>query len=295
MKIQFFNGGLANQAFQYIFTRYYELSHPGEVMFLDDSYFALHTVHNGYELEKVFGIKPRFLSERFDKESWELLLNGRRQGKSVPQILSDGGAEIKMISEAGDGYLEWNPFDGEVMKIPANGYFPEIMDYPGNVYYHGYWINKNFFSRYRDVFLEEFAFPALLDEKNGNFLKKIRETQSVSIHVRRGDYVTLNWAYTADDYRMLTESFLKQAEGSWNLFVFSDDIDWCRRNEEALGFRRFSDITYIDGNVNGSNYIDLLLMSRCKAMILSNSAFCYLAALLNTGRQYVLNPTKREV
>ena len=169
------------------------------------------------------------------------------------------------------------------------------MEYPGNVYYHGYWINKSFFSRYRDVFLEEFVFSELTDEKNSAYLKKIRETQSVSIHIRRGDYVTLNWAYTAEDYRMLTDSFLSQAKGDWNLFVFSDDMDWCRKNEEVLGFLRFSDITYIDGNLNGTNYIDLLLMSRCKAMILSNSAFCYLAALLNTGRKYVLNPTKREV
>ena len=45
MKIQFLNGGLANQAFQYIFARYYELSHPGEQMYMDDSYFALNTVH----------------------------------------------------------------------------------------------------------------------------------------------------------------------------------------------------------------------------------------------------------
>ena len=54
MKIQFLNGGLANQAFQYIFARYYELSHPGDIMYLEDSYFALHTVHNGYELGGIW-------------------------------------------------------------------------------------------------------------------------------------------------------------------------------------------------------------------------------------------------
>ena len=47
MKIQFLNGGLANQAFQYIFAKYYELSHPGDAMYMDDTYFALNTVHNG--------------------------------------------------------------------------------------------------------------------------------------------------------------------------------------------------------------------------------------------------------
>ena len=100
MKIQFLNGGLANQAFQYIFARYFELSHPGEMMFMDDSYFALHTVHNGYELDKVFGIKAHMLSECFDDEVWQFILEQRREGKSVPQILCDNGMPFLC-------YLKW--------------------------------------------------------------------------------------------------------------------------------------------------------------------------------------------
>lgn len=99
MKIQFLNGGLANQAFQYIFTRSYELARPGEVIYMDDSYFALNTVHNGYELEKVFGIHPHMLSSCFDDEVWGFILEERRQGKSVPQILCENGIETYMISE----------------------------------------------------------------------------------------------------------------------------------------------------------------------------------------------------
>lgn len=78
------NGGLANQAFQYIFARYYELSHSGDVMYMDDSYFALNTVHNGYELGRVFGLKPYMLSECFDGEVWQYILEERNKGKSVP-------------------------------------------------------------------------------------------------------------------------------------------------------------------------------------------------------------------
>lgn len=91
MKIQFLNGGLANQAFQYIFARHYELSHPGQIMYLDDTYFALHTVHNGYELEKVFGIQAHMLSQCFDDEVWNFILEERREGKSVPRILCENG------------------------------------------------------------------------------------------------------------------------------------------------------------------------------------------------------------
>lgn len=130
MKIQFLNGGLANQAFQYIFARYYALSHPGDVMYMDDSYFALNTVHNGYELEKVFGIRPHMLSECFDKTVWDFILYTRQQEhKSVPQILMENGIPVEMISEVGKDSQHFNPFNGKRHDIPCRQYFPEIRKY----------------------------------------------------------------------------------------------------------------------------------------------------------------------
>lgn len=294
MKIQFLNGGLANQAFQYIFARYYELSHPGEQMYMDDSYFALNTVHNGYELEKVFGIRPHMLSGCFDEEVWQFILEERRKGKSVPQILCENGIETYMISEVGESYRTFNPFDGKVMYLPCNEYHPEILDAPGDAYYHGYWINGQYFSAYREEFRKEFRFPEVTDPKNREYMQRIRNTDSVSIHIRRGDYVKLGIALDSALYRDCVKAFLENFSGRWELFVFSDDIAWCREHGEELGFGQFPAVTYVEGNVQGRNYIDLQLMSRCKGMILSNSAFCYLAALLNEDRKCCVNPTTRE-
>lgn len=295
MKIQFLNGGLANQAFQYIFTKCYELAHPGEVMYMDDSYFALNTVHNGYELEKVFGIQPHMLSGCFDDEVWGFILDERRKGKSVPQILCENGIETYMISEVGEGCQTFNPFDGKVVATPCNEYHPEILDAEGDVYYHGYWINKKWFAGFMQEIREEFRFPEITDQKNQEYLKRIRNTRSVSIHIRRGDYVSLGWDLGADFFKRNAELFLDTAPGKWNLFVFSDDIPWCRTHREELGFGRFRNVTFVEGNKHGRNYIDMQLMSQCKGMIISNSAFCYLAALLNTGMEYCVNPTIREV
>lgn len=294
MKIQFLNGGLANQAFQYIFAKYYELSHPGQTMYMDDSYFALNTVHNGYELEKVFGIKAPMLSDVFDEEVWDFILEQKKQGKSVPQILCENGIPFYMLAET-DNYKKFNPFDGQVFTTPANQYNPEILNYKEDIYYHGYWINKNWFATYKDEFLKIFTFPPITDEKNKQYMDAILNSNSCSIHIRRGDYVTLGWALEVEHYRKLIEDFLAQCEGEWELFVFSDDIDWCKEHCEELGFSLFSGVHFIEGNVQGKNYIDLQLMSNCKAMIMSNSAFCYLAALLNTKMKFVLNPTNREV
>jgi len=295
MKVQFLNGGLANQAFQYIFARYYELSHPGEMMYMDDSYFALNTVHNGYELDRVFGIKAHMLSECFDEEVWKYILEERRGGKSVPQILCENGIEMYMLSEVGDKYKMFNPFEGRVVPIHCNQYFPEVLDMPGDVYYHGYWIHKDWFNAYREQFLEEFRFPEITDAGNRQYLEQIRRTNSVSLHVRRGDYVKLGCALDEDLYGRITEDFLEENPGDWELFVFSDDIAWCREHQEKMGLGRFAQVTFVEGNMQGRNYLDMQLMSQCKGMIMSNSSFCFLAALLNVDMQCCYNPIDRDL
>lgn len=295
MKIQFLNGGLANQSFQYIFARYYELSHPGEIMYLDDSYFAVDTVHNGYELEKVFGLRPHMLSECFDEEVWAFILEEKRKGKSVPQILCENQIEMSMLSEVGDGYKTFNPFYGQVYDIPCNQYLPEILDLPGNLYYHGYWINKKWFARYQEEFLRGFSFPEIRDERNRRYMDEIRSSLSLAVHIRRGDYVTLGISQDPIVYRCHLKQFAGQVPGEWHLFVFSDDIGWCREHARELGIHYFWEVTYVEGNMDGENYRDMQLMSMCRAMIVSNSSFCYLAALLNTEKQYALNTSVWEM
>lgn len=295
MKIQFLNGGLANQTFQYIFARYYELSHPGDVMYLDDSYFTLNTVHNGYELEKVFGLRPHMLSECFTPEVWDFILQERAKGKSVPQILLDNGLQISVLTEEENSLKKFNPFSGKVYVRPTNQYAPSVLDFAGNVYYHGYWINGNWFKKYKNTFLQELQFPEITDKKNLTYLNQILSSDSLAVHIRRGDYIKMDWALGTDVYFSFTERFRKELPNRWHLFVFSDDIPWCMEHAEEMGFQYFEEVTYIEGNIDGSNYRDMQLMSMCKAMLVTNSAFCYLAALLNTRKEYYLNPTPREI
>lgn len=285
MKIQFLNGGLGNQAFQYIFARNYALSHPGEVMYLDDSYFALNTVHNGYELEKVFGIKAPMLSECFSEDVWAFILEEKKKGKSVPWILNENGIGMYMLSEVAGEYQGFNPFCGVIYTVASNQYEPKVQELPGNVYYHGYWLDINWFMAYKDILRQEFCFPEIPDVRNKEYAAQIRASNSVSIHVRRGDFVTLGWAFDTDWYRKEVTKFLEKTLGEWNLFVFSDDILWCKEHAKEMGFERFARVTYVEGNVQGRNYIDMQLMSMCKEMILSDSTFCRLAALLNTRKE----------
>lgn len=281
MKIQYLNGGLANQVFQYIFVRYAELSHPeAEPWFFDDSFFFVNDVHNGYELEKVFGLHLNLLSQNFDTETWAQFLENKKNGISIPQSFKNLGFDMKMITEF-ENYKEHNPFDGTVYHVPGNSFVPEITGLQDDfLYYHGYWLHPEWFNHYHDIFKKELSLPPIKGAQNEEYAGQIMNSHSVAIHIRRGDYVQLGWATDTSHYLKKTKELLAQYPDAV-FFIFSDDIPWCKANSEELGFSLPSDTIFIEGNDKGANYIDLHLMSLCNIMLIGRSAFSYLAMLLN--------------
>ena len=294
MKIQFLNGGLANQVFQYIFVRFAELHHPGEEWYFDDSFFWVTQVHNGYELDRVFGIKPKLLSSYFDQDVWEEIIRLKKTGISLPQTFLNMGIPMMMIAETSN-HKEFNPFEGEVFMVEANEFHPEITEIDDrNIYYHGYWLNKHWLEPYRNIILKELAFPPLTDEKNLKYASMIKNSLSVGIHIRRGDFVTLGFSIPEEFYmescRQVLDNYPKA-----KFFVFTDDVEWCQRNADELGLNLTPDTTFVTGNVLGRNYIDLQLLRMCRGMIMSNSSFCFLAALMNEQLEFYVNLTGREI
>lgn len=288
MKIQYLNGGLANQIFQYIFVRYAQLSsHDPDGWLFDDSFFFLNQVHNGYELEKVFHLKPNLLSRYFDPDIWNQLIEEKRNGGSIPQSFKNLGFDIIMITEF-DNYREHNPFDGQIYRVPGNSFVPDIIKADNEfVYYHGYWLHPDWFKNCQPVLQKELSFPPLTDDQNCFYANRILSSKSVAVHIRRGDYVKIGWASNTDYYReKIKEVLARHPDASF--YIFSDDIPWCKENHESLGLNLPENIVYIEGNTQGRNYIDLQLMSMCQIMIINRSAFGYLAMLLNDRLDYFL-------
>lgn len=281
MKIQYLNGGLANQTFQYIFARFHDLENPTDVpMFLDDSSFFINPVHNGYELETVFQIHPNLLSRFFEADVWDYMVECKRNGSSVPQVMADNGIPLKMITD-NPQWEQHNPFQGTVNILPTNQYFPEIVQFSDDIYYNGYWLNQNWFQKYQDIFLKELAFPKITEKSNLDYLKDIQSSESLSVHIRRGDYAALGLSWKEEHYLHVLTS-LHTIRPDFTVFVFSDDIPWCKDHSHALGLSLFSNVIFVEGNdVERRNYRDLQLMTQCKYMIDSPSSFCFLGLMLN--------------
>lgn len=292
LRIQFLNGGLANQTFQYIFYRWLEMECPNDAVFLDDTYFQINTVHNGYELERVFNVHPHSIRECFDDEAWAAYIEQKKEGKSVAQAYKDSGLDIKLISEV-DDYSEFTKFDGQVLRTKeANTYYPELATLPGCWYYHGYWICKEFFYKYKDIFLKELQFPPIEDEKNKEYLKMIKSSDSCGLHIRRGDFVNLGWSVEPDFYKTTLQRVLSR-KPNIHLFVFSDDIKWCKEHESELGLKLPKKVTYVEGNTGLNSFRDAQLMSLCKGLFITNSSFDYMAALLNKDIEYSIELTDK--
>ncbi len=129
----------------------------------------------------------------------------QKEHKSVPQILMENQIPIDMVSEVGEECHRFNPFEGRRFHVRCHQYCPEVFAIPEaeeNIYYHGYWLNTAWFAAYWDIFLKEFRFPEITDERNLHYLNEITSSPSVSIHIRRGDYITLNMALLMKFYSL---------------------------------------------------------------------------------------------
>jgi len=265
MKIVRFLGGLGNQMFQYAF--YLSLSKNFRAVKADLSKFEDYELHNGYELDKVFGIQ---LTEASKFET-RLLDNQDRKWwyRKLRKILNKKNAYTEE--------KELFSYDKDIFK-----------DKKDRLYW-GYWQNINYLTEITPILKKEFTFRPKLDDKNLEILTSINQSNSVGIHVRRGDYINdpLLGGIATRDYYLSAIELITQKVESPSFFIFSNDINWCKENFNL------AQTSYIQGNIGDNSYIDMLLMSKCKHQIIANSSFSWWSAWLNENpEKMVIAPKK---
>ena len=155
------------------------------------------------------------------------------------------------------------------------------MKYTGNIHYRMCWINYKYYQDYREQLLKIFTLKEKLNEKNQKMLDDIKSHKnSVSIHVRRGDYLSQTYSNLG---LLSNEKYYKKAMKLFDnkedvvFYVFSNDIPWCKENIKSDKFL----IVYVDINDELHGYFDIWLMKHCKHNIIANSTFSWWGAWLN--------------
>lgn len=145
----------------------------------------------------------------------------------------------------------------------------------------GYWQCEKYFTDISDTILSDFSVKTEITGRDLEVSKYIADTNSVSLHIRRSDYVPNSYKdqifdSLGLDYYQRALDDLSEKEKDLVLFVFSDDPEWVKRN---VNFQ--SPIEYVDHNDAETNYQDLRLMSLCRHNIIANSSFSWWGAWLN--------------
>ncbi|MDD3060131.1 MAG: alpha-1,2-fucosyltransferase, partial [Sulfurimonas sp.] len=123
--------------------------------------------------------------------------------------------------------------------------------------------------------------------------EEIQSSNSVSLHVRRGDYVSnknatsYHGVSSLDYYYNAIETISKKISNPI-LYIFSDDIPWVRENLIVS-----LPIVFIENTNTDRPFEDIYLMSLCKHNIIANSTFSWWGAYLNSNlEKNVIAPKK---
>jgi len=267
--VVWFGGGLGNQMFQYCLYCFLK-KHNKEVK-ADCTQYSTTPMHNGFELEKLFDLDIVHANQDLISK----LTGGK--GLSPTKIF------WKLFKKSRVYFEEKVPFS----------YDPDVLK--GNeCYLKGYWQNTQYLDPCTEDLRNDFTFPAFSSDKNKRLAVEVAETESVSVHFRRGDFLRgsnlrLFGDICNDQYYLRAIHTIKNRVIEPVFYVFCDDPEWAKNSFTNAHF------TVIDWNLGSSSFRDMQLMSLCKHNIISNSTFSWWAAWLNRNSNKTVIAPERMV
>ena len=254
MKIVTFWGGLGNQIFEYAYYQWLKNRYPMENIYAYHPKAGL-MAHNGLELFKCFDvIEPPC-------------------NKVITIIATVLFYLNKILNRLGLPSLFTCTMQNKLYN---------------SIFHCDWWQDKMYYAENYNLDFTNLK----MNLKNQQLLKIINDTNSVSIHIRRGDYIKSN---IADIYGgICTEKYYDRAlsivdksiSDNKQYIFFSDDPDYVREHYSI------PNIIIVDWNNGEDSFMDMYLMSKCKYMILANSTFSYWSAMFNKTKRMVICPSK---
>ncbi len=256
-------GGLGNQMFQYAVAK--SLAKKNDDIFkLDISFYPKQTLRkyelNLFNIEENIATKDEIIRLAGNENFWfkikrKLGLNPKRPNSYYAE------KEIAVFDK-------------------------ELFNKQSDIYLDGYWQNENYFKDIRNEILKDFTLKQDISKEAKEYLKQIQNSNSVSLHVRRGDYVQnsntnkIHGVCDLNYYKRAIKYILEKMDNPM-FFIFSDDIKWCKENFDFLENKIFVDKTK-------SAIEDLELMKNCKHNIIANSTFSWWGAWLNENNEKIV-------
>jgi hypothetical protein len=150
-------------------------------------------------------------------------------------------------------------------------------------YIYGWWFDERYFLEHSIEIKKLFAFCSI-DEINLKLGNEISSCNSVSVHIRRGDYASFGMKIIGEDYYKKAINIINSRIDNPVFYVFSDD----RIESKELMDKLHVNYIIVDNNVGENSYKDMYLMSKCKYNIIANSSFSWWGAWLNDNPEKIV-------
>jgi len=270
-------GGMGNQMFQYAFGKYLATKYNTEIKldlsFLLDRIHRENFVFRNYDLD-IFKLKEVNFAKENDLAKF---------GLSNSRLLN---LFYKRILGHTNKYL--------VIREKHFHFDDNELSFPNNVYLDGYWQSEKYFIDIENEIRSDFGFKNKLFGECKNLAEIIESIQSVCVHVRRADFVHLESSakihgFIGQDYFYKAVDLLSEIINDFEIFVFSDNIDWCIENLSFTKNTTFVTHVYKDEKIGNH----LHLMTKCKHFIISNSTFSWWGAWLSNNHDKIVVAPKR--
>ena len=256
------SGGLGNQMFQYAYGRCVA-NRLGVELVLDLSDPTL-SIHQGFELSKVFGLEAKVA-----REFHMYAVLGLLRPEIVRRVIKKFGFALVVAKR-------W-------VEEPHFHFSSGMLNVQDNTFISGYWQSEKYFEDAIAFIRHDFKFCKPPSTANEKLMLEMTDDSitAISLHVRRGDYVNnqavsqVHGSCTPAYYNAAIQHVSSQVKNPF-FYVFSDDMDWVRNYLEMPYPHKL-----IAHNRGESSYEDMRLMSLCQHNIIANSSFSWWGAWLN--------------
>ena len=275
MYIVRFQGGLGNQMFQASFFWMLELLYPQKKVLADLTPYRKKRYHQGYELKKIFNIS---LPEPSIEELMEVTCHESCMSSMLLKVWR------KLFFRRKETQRELCE-DISSFEARDNFYADLFPLKQEKLYLNGFWVwrfneayqldDPNIIHAWRQKIKKEFIFSDEVYLEYGPLIKHMQEHESVSVHLRRGDYVGTDFDVCTQSYYEAARSYIEEKRHRPTYYIFSDDLPYAKRF-----FQHWGAVEFVDGHYGTDAWKDMFLMSQCRHHIIANSTFSFWAAYL---------------
>ncbi len=261
-------GGLGNQMFQYAFGK--ALSIQKDMQYkLSIDMFNNYKLHQGFELHRHFRISDPIAS----KKDMQFVLGCY----PPPNFRRAIQSPLLKYLRPKNFFLEHNL--NALSLVPTNF---------RSIYLQGYWQSEVYFQQIESTLRENFLFSGNISDANLKVLEDMKSGASVSIHVRRGDYLVGKnrniYSQLGINFYIDSIDYLQKNFSNLTFFVFTDDPKWVVSNL----LPKYNNIRIVDHNKGVESAWDMHLMSNADHHIIANSSFSWWGAWLNDSSNKIV-------